>query len=157
MTGRVRLDSATEGGSESRWRGTDGVGEVSSPLEAAGQIARYHVIDQSTSRTRIEIPSGARSIRIFYSARRSAGVEDATGEALKIVFNIAGTTEADNALAEAGSAPGATISGVSYVLLPINSVYAQAFPSPDDRLQYVDFLSVVAESGDSDVVIEVTL
>lgn len=122
----------------------------------SGQIAQYHVADQSTTRSRIELPTGAKSIRVFYSARRSAGVEDATGEALKLVFNIASTSEAGTALAESASAAG-VLSGVSYVLLPINATYSKSFPDPDDRLYYVDFLSAVAEAGGSDVVVEVTL
>jgi hypothetical protein len=130
---------------------------VVAPSQVAGTIVRYHRTDQSTTRNRIELPSGAKAIRIFYSARKAAGVADATGEALKVVFNLAGTTEADNALAESASSSTGTITGVSYLLLPIDSAYEAAFPDPADRLYYVDFLTAVAETGDSDVIIEVTL
>jgi hypothetical protein len=130
---------------------------VVAPSQVAGTIARYHVSDQSNSRTRIELPTGAKAIRIFYSARKAAGVADATGEALKVVFNIANTTTAGTALAESASSPGASITGVSYLVVPIDSSYEAAFPDTDDRLYYVDFLSAVAETGDSDVIVEVTL
>jgi hypothetical protein len=134
---------------------------VVTPSQATGSIARYHVADQSNSRTRIELPTGAKAIRIFYSARKStssgAEARDAVGEALKVVFNIASTTEAGNALGESASSPGASITGVSYLIVPIDTSYEAGFPDEDDRLYYVDFLSVVAETGDSDVIVEVTL
>jgi hypothetical protein len=130
---------------------------VMSPSQVVGTIARYHVADQSTSRTRIELPTGAKAIRIFYSARKAAGVADATGEALKAVFNLANTTTAGNALAESASSPGSSITGVSYLVIPIDTSYEQGFPDENDRLYYVDFLSAVAETGDSDVIVEVTL
>lgn len=134
---------------------------VTSQSQVVGEVVSYHVADQSTTRTRIELPTGAKAIRIFYSARKStssgAETRDAVGEALRVVFNIASTTEADNALAESAASPGSSISGVSYLLIPIDTSYEAAFPDPADRLYYVDFLSDVAETGDSDVIIEVTL
>lgn len=137
---------------------TGGILHAGSPSSIPGSIARYHIADQSTTRTRIELPTGAKAIRIHYNARvTGATVRDATGEALKVVFNIEGTTEADSALAEAASSPGGEITGVSYLLISINTSYEAAFPDQDDRLYYVDFLSAVAETGDSDVIIEVTL
>lgn len=123
----------------------------------AGQIARYHVAAQSNSRTRIEFPTGAKAIRIGFFARQTDGAKTADGEILKVVFNISGTTEAGNALAESASPPGGTISGVSYLAIPIDTVYEAAFPDPDDRLYYVDFLTLTAEAGESDVIVEVTL
>jgi hypothetical protein len=41
--------------------------------------------------------------------------------------------------------------------IPIDAVYEAAFPDPADRLYYVDFLTLTAEAGESDVVVEVTL
>jgi hypothetical protein len=138
-----------------------GAQRVVLPSQVMGSIARYHVANQSTTRTRIELPTGAKAGRIVYSARKStssgAETRDAVGEAIKVVFNIASTTEADNALAESAASPGGSIEGVSYLLIPIDSSYEQAFPDPADRLYYVDFLTAVAETGDSDVIVEVTL
>lgn len=129
---------------------------VTLPSQVAGSIARYHVAAQSTTRSRIELPTGAKAIRIGYFARKTDGASTADGELLKVVFNIAGTTEAASALAESASSPG-TLSGVSYLAIPIDTVYEAAFPDPDDRLYYVDFLTLTAEAGESDVIIEVTL
>jgi hypothetical protein len=136
---------------------TSGMSQVVLPSQVPGQIARYHVAAQSTTRSRIELPTGAKAIRIGYFARKTDGAATADGELLKVVFNIAGTTEAGNALAETASSPGSTLSGVSYLAIPIDTVYEAAFPDPDDRLYYVDFLTLTAESGESDVIVEVTL
>lgn len=130
---------------------------VISPTQVSGSIARYHVAAQSTSRSRIELPTGAKAIRIGYFARKTDGASTSDGEILKVVFNVSGTTEAGNALAETASSPGATISGVSYLAIPIDTVYETAFPDPEDRLYYVDFLTLTAEAGESDVIVEVTL
>ena len=130
---------------------------VALPSQVSGSIARYHVAAQSTTRTRIELPSGAKAIRIHYSARRIDGAETADGIGLKVVFNIAGTTEAGTALTGTGTAPTGSIAGVDYALIPINSVYEQAYPDPADRLYYVDFLTLAAEGGASDVIVEAVL
>jgi len=129
---------------------------VVTPSQVAGSIARYHVEAQSTTRSRIELPSGAKAIRIGYFARKTDGASTADGELLKVVFNISGTSEADTALAETASTAG-TLTGVSYLAVPIDTVYESAFPDPDDRLYYVDFLTLTAESDKSDVIVEVTL
>ena len=133
-----------------------GASYVVSPAQVSGSVARYHVAAQSTTRSRIELPSGAKAIRIGYFARKTDGAATADGELLKVVFNIVGTTEAGNALAESASSPGA-LSGVSYLAIPIDTVYEAAFPDPEDRLYYVDFLTLTAEAGESDVIVEVTL
>jgi hypothetical protein len=130
---------------------------VVAPSQVAGTIARYHVSGQSNSRTRIEFPSGAKAIRIFYSARRIDGAETADGIGLKVVLNIANPTTAGNALGESAGTAGTTISGVSYLFIPINSSYEAAFPDPTDRLYYIDFLTAASEAGGSDVIVEVTL
>lgn len=127
------------------------------PSQVSGSIARYHVAAQSTTRSRITLPTGAKSIRIWYSSRQTDGAKTADGELLKVVFNISDPTEAGNALAETASAPGGEISGVSYQAIPIDGVYEQAYPDPGDRLYYVDFLTLTAEAGESDVIVEVTL
>lgn len=138
-------------------RHSDGfVQQVATVSQISGSIARYHVAAQSTTRSRIELPSGAKAIRIGYFARQTDGAKTADGEILKVVFNISGTTEAGNALAETASTPG-VLAGVSYLAIPIDTVYEAAFPDPDDRLYYVDFLSLTAEAGESDVIVEVTL
>lgn len=129
-----------------------GATRVALPSQATGQVARYHVDSQSTTKTRIELPSGAKALRIFYADR-----DKAAGAALKVVFNIPGATESAAALAESAGTAGTTVSGVSYLLIPINTTYECAFPDPDDRLYFIDFLTVAAESGSSDVIIEVTL
>jgi len=154
-------NSHLEGGYPVATKGEHG-GTYVVPLSArAGSTVYFDVADQSTSRTRIEIPSGARAISIFYSATiTGATVRKATGVALKAVFNVAGTTEAGNALAESASAAGSTVSGVSYRRIPIDTAYAKDFPDDDDLLYYVDFLTAVAESGgagSSNVIVEVTL
>lgn len=130
--------------------------KIVSPTQVSGTVARYHVAAQSTTRSRIELPSGAKAIRIGYFARQTDGAKTADGELLKVVFNIASTTEAATALAESASSAG-TLSGVSYLAIPIDTVYEAAFPDPDDRLYYVDFLTLTAEAGESDVIVEVTL
>jgi len=130
---------------------------LSTPIsQVPGQIGRYHVAAQSTSRSRIALPTGAKAVRIVYSARQTDGAKTADGELLKVVFNLASTTEADSALAESASAPG-VLAGVSYLAIPIDTSYESAFPDPDDRLHYIDFLTLTAEAGESDVIVEVTL
>lgn len=139
------------------WFSRFGFAFVASPSQIPGSIARYHVANQSTTRSRILLPTGAKAIRIGYFARQTDGAKTADGELLKVVFNIEGTTEAGTALAESASSPGGTLSGVSYLAIPIDAVYEAAFPDPDDRLYYVDFLTLTAEAGESDVIVEVTL
>jgi hypothetical protein len=102
-----------------------------SPAEVAGEAAPFHCTDQTNARTRFETPTGAQSIAIFNDCE----------VAIRVVFNIAGTTEADSALGEAPAVGGGTISGVSYVRIPAGKFRVFGFPDPQDRLYYTDWLA----------------
>lgn len=114
-------------------------------LGIPGQLALYHVDAQSTTRTRIELPTGAKRIVI----------SNASDKDLKVVFNIDDGTAAGNALAESAASPGTTISGVSYAFVPAGKVYERSYPDDDDLLYYVDFLTTALSVGA--IVVEATL
>ena len=134
------------------------------PGEVIGEIMSWAISGQSTSRTRLTIPGeGAKSFRLYYTADRIAGDEDATGIALKIVFGTQGgqktTAQADGDLAvayEDGSS-GGDLDVVNYVVVPINSGIERSFPDTDDLLLTIDFVTVAAESGGSTIYAEATV
>lgn len=110
-----------------------------------GLLALYDVDAQSTSRTRIELPTGARRIVIFNGSDKDA----------KVVFNVAGTSEADSALGESASSAGGTVSGVSYVRVPSGKSYERSYPDDDDLLYYLDFVCVALSTGS--IIVEATM
>lgn len=99
------------------------------PGDVAGEVAPFHVTDQTSQRTRFETPTGAQAIAIFNDCE----------VAIRVVFNLSSTTEANSALAESPSAGGGTITGVSYVRIPAGKFRVFSFPDPLDRLYYTDW------------------
>lgn len=124
-----------------------GLTAVVSPTQVAGSVAPFHVTGQTNARTRLQTPTGAQRILI---------VNDCDSY-LRVVFNIDGTTEASNALAESPATAGGEVGGVSYIRIPPGKYIERGFPDPLDRLLVTDWITESAQSPGGGVWGEVTI
>lgn len=101
MPDRILLETPDGLSGDERLQGTDGAAHVANITDIPGSGVQFIIRDLTTTRQRVSIPTGAKSLVISY--RLLPGATAVTNQFAKYVVNASSTADADGKLATDGA------------------------------------------------------
>ncbi|MHB0978389.1 MAG: hypothetical protein ACYC1K_03270 [Minisyncoccota bacterium] len=122
--------------------GSNKAAHVVPPDQIPGSLVPYEVINLTTTRVRLDYPSGATALEFSYRQNSPSGTTAAVGRAVYIVFNATSDDDANGKLALAGAR----------IRLPLGDDFGH-LATDADPVTRVDVISEAAETGHSTLMI----